>query len=64
MSSKKLLSELMTKINSEDILNETGGKWSKFQCVSVAAACAVGPICGHYSPALCDPGGLLDKNCK
>ena len=35
MSSKKLLSELMTKINSEDILNETGGKWSKFQCVSV-----------------------------
>lgn len=48
MSSKKLLSELMTKINSEDILNETGGKWSKFQCVSAAAACAVGPICGHY----------------
>lgn len=30
MSSKKLLSELMTKINSEDILNETGGKWQNF----------------------------------
>ena len=60
MISKKLLSELMTKINSADILNETGGKWSKFQCVSAAAACAVGPICGHYSHALSDQGGLFE----
>lgn len=64
MSSKKLLSDLMERVDTESALKESGGKWSTFQCVMAALACAAGPLCGSYSPEICNPGGLLEKNCS
>lgn len=64
MKSKKLLSDLLVKTDINEVANLSGGKWPKWQCVLQAAACAVGPLCGHYSEKICRKGGIMDQNCS